>query len=587
MFEKLLPYDTAFVILEAYVRYFCEFKKITKRAKIRFEHRDWSGIQSDMKERALLYRNWVGQTTEDVRDSLDLKLANRTEFWIEVKQRYFEEIRNFNTRNVAETFYNSVFRHLNPGLSANPETMFVHATGSYREFKSVYPIYHTFDFTTSVPTTIERMLSLYPFEAPFENLARDVRYISKTLEAKLNSLNVHWKYARVELLKSVFYRNKGAYLVGRLFVHDSSLPFVLPLLHQRKGIFADSLLLDQNDVSSIFSYHRSYFLVDVDIVIEAVDFLKSILPTKRFGEIYSSIGFEKHGKTVFYRDFQRHLIRSDDQFATAPGIKGMVMVVFTLPSYNMVFKVIKDRFEAPKNITEEEVKEKYHLVSRHDRVGRMTDSHMFEHLVFDVRRFSEELLADLREHTASRISIKGNQLTINHLYVEKRMTPLNLYLETASDEERRDAIDEYGKAIKELASVNIFPGDLLLKNFGVTRLKRVVFYDYDEIGFLTEYHFREIPEPRDDYEAFSAEPYFHVGPQDIFPEEFVQFLFPKREWKAVFRELHGDLYGIDFWRGTQRKIKRGSSIDFYPYDESLRFRNRYGRRKKRSPKPKS
>ncbi len=584
MFEKLLPYDTAFLILEAYVRYFCEFKKITKRAKIRFEHCDWHGMQEDMKERNLLYRNRIGQTTDEVLEALDPKMANQTEFWIEVKQRYLDEIRNFNTRNVAETFYNSVFRHLNPGLSANPETMFVHSTGSYREFKSIYPIYHTFDFTSSIPATIERILSLFAFDAPFENLSRDIRYITKTLKAKLDSLNVHWKYLRVELLKSVFYRNKGAYLVGRLYVHDSSLPFVLPLLHHKKGIFVDALLLDPNDISSIFSYHRSYFLVDVDIVIEAVDFLKSILPTKRFGEIYTSIGFEKHGKTVFFRDFQRHLIRSDDQFVIAPGIKGMVMTVFTLPSYNMVFKIIKDRFEAPKNITEEEVKEKYHLVSQHDRVGRMTDSHMFEYLVFDIRRFSQELLAELKEHTPSRISISGNQLTINHLYVEKRMTPLNIYLESASAAERDAAIDEYGKAIKELASVNIFPGDLLLKNFGVTRLRRIVFYDYDEIGFLTEYNFREIPEPRDEYETLSAEPYFHVGPNDIFPEEFVQFLFPNREWKSIFQKLHGDLYGIKFWRSTQKKIKRGILIDFYPYEDGLRFKNRYGRRKKAKAK---
>lgn len=572
MFEKLIPYDIAYDILDNYMSYYHQFKRITKRAKIRFEHRDWVGLNADMKERRLLYRDIIGETTKIVETSLGGKQFEE-DFWITVKQMYFEEIRNFNTRNIAETFYNSAFRHLNQGLSASPETMFVHSTGSYREFKSIYPIYYRFDFRESILSTVERIMSLYPFDAPYEDLKRDTEYIAKALEKKIKSLRINWKYLQVQILKSVFYRNKGAYLVGRLYVHDSVLPFVIPLLHRKKGITVDSLLLDQNDVSSIFSYHRSYFLVDVDIVSETVDFIKSILPTKQLGEIYSSIGFEKHGKTVFYRDFKRHLICSDDKFIIAPGIKGMVMSVFTLSSYNMVFKMIKDRFAPPKNMTEREVKEKYTLVSEHDRVGRMTDAHVFENLEFDRKRFSKELLAELLEHAASKVELTVDRIKIKYLYVEKKMIPLNLYLETATETEARAAIDEYGKAIKELAAVNIFPGDLLLKNFGVTRLKRVVFYDYDEIGFLTGYNFREIPEARDEFEEFSAQPFFHVGPNDIFPEEFIRFLIGDRKLKAIFLELHGDLYNFQFWRNTQKHIEQGELIDVYPYREALRFKH--------------
>jgi len=577
MFNKLVPYETAFMILEAYMSYYYEFKRVTKRAKIRFENRDWMGLQEDMRERSLLYRRIVGETTGKVRDFLSKTPADEEnpQFWIEVKQNFFDEIRNFNTRNIAETFYNSVFRHSNKGLSANAETMFVHSTGTYREFKSVYPIYHTFDFPDNIETTIRRIVSLYSFDAPYEDLERDIQFISNTLEEKLNTLHVHWKYTKIEILKSVFYRNKAAYIIGRLYIHDSFIPFVLPLLNRKNGIFFDALLLDQNHVSSIFSYHRTYFLVDVDIVSETVDFLKPIFPTKRHGEIYNSIGFEKHGKTVFYRDFQRHLIRSDDMFTIAPGTKGMVMVVFHLPSYNMVFKMIRDKFAPPKKVTEEIVKEKYHLVSQHDRVGRMTDSHVFEHLVFDRRRFDDELIEELKMLAPSKISFDGNFLKISHVFVEKYMTPLNLYLKDASEQDARIVIDGYGKAIKELASVNIFPGDLLLKNFGVTRLQRVVFYDYDEIGFLTNYNFRKIPEPKNEYEEFSADPYYHVGPDDIFPEEFQRFLFPNNHTKRIFNELHSDLYGTDFWKNTQEKIENGELIDVFPYNENLRFANRF------------
>lgn len=168
----------------------------------------------------------------------------------------------------------------------------------YREFKSTDPIYHTFNFATSIPATLKRILSLFPFDAPFEDLDRDINNMSITLEKKIQDLDIELMNFRLEILKSVFFRSKAAYLVGRIFIHDRPLPFVITLLNREKGIFIDTLLLDYNDVSSIFSYNRSYFIVDVDIVSETIDFLAPILPTKKTGELYNSIGFEKHGKTV-------------------------------------------------------------------------------------------------------------------------------------------------------------------------------------------------------------------------------------------------------------------------------------------------
>ena len=574
MFEKLIPYDAAHIILTAYTSYHHQFKRITKWAKIRFENRDWHGMQQDGQERSELYRKTIAEATSNILEFLG-ENANNREVWMAVKQMYFEEISNFNTRNIAETFYNSIFRHSHKGLSADPELMFVHGTGSYREFKSTFPIFHLFDFTTSIQSTIERVVSFYHFDVPFQDIARDIRYLCNTLEEKLSSLKVDWKYLKLEVLKSIFFRNKAAYIVGRLYVHDSPMPFVIPLLHVKSGIFFDALLLDYNDVSSIFSYNRSYFLVDVDIISEMIDFLESILPTKSRGELYNSIGFEKHGKTVFYRDFVRHLFRSDDKFVNAPGIKGMVMSVFTLPSYNMVFKLIKDKFEPPKNVTEEEVKQKYRLVNQHDRVGRMTDSHMFENLVFDRRRFSKDLLEELLHDAPSKIEVTDSTVKIKHLYVEKRMIPLNIFLQEAPPDKVHDAINDYGKAIKELAAVNIFPGDMLLKNFGVTRLNRIVFYDYDEIGFLTDYNFRRFPEPRDEYEELASEPYYHVGHNDIFPEEFRRFLIGDRDIREIFFKLHGDLFDIVFWRNMQKRLNSGEIVDVFPYRDNLRFVNKY------------
>ncbi|MCB9080634.1 MAG: bifunctional isocitrate dehydrogenase kinase/phosphatase [Lewinellaceae bacterium] len=574
MFRKLIPYDAAYLILDAYIQYHHQFKRITKRAKIRFEHRDWVGIQSDSRERIALYRDSVGNTTERILEFLGDR-AHDPEVWRLMKEMFLEEIFNFNTRNIAETYYNSIFRHSHKGLSADEELMFVHATGTYREFRSAIPIYHTFYLGQQLENTIHQLFACYPFDAPFADYNRDVGYITETLNRKLREYKRTFRHPRLEMLKSVFYRNKAAYLVGRLYLDDRLHPFILPLLHEDDGIYVDTALLEINDVSSIFSYNRAYFLVDTDIASEMVDFLKIILPSKSLGELYNSIGFEKHGKTVLYRDILRHLDVSADKFIVAPGVKGMVMAVFTLPSYSMVFKMIKDRFQPPKNVTEREVREKYDIVSLHDRVGRMADSHMFENFVFPLDRFSEELIQELRTECPSKIEIEGNQLKIKHLYIEKKMIPLDLYLQDATLEQAEDVINDYGRAIKDMAAVNIFPGDMLLKNFGVTRLERVVFYDYDEIGFLTDYNFRRIPEPRDYDDEWSSEPWYSVGPLDVFPEEFPKFLIGREDVKALFLQRHADLYDVAYWRDVQDRLRRGEIVTVFPYRKRLRFKNAF------------
>ncbi|NND08175.1 MAG: bifunctional isocitrate dehydrogenase kinase/phosphatase [Saprospiraceae bacterium] len=575
MFEKLLPYDAAHKILVAYHNYYYLFKRITKRASIRFEQRDWHGIQSDAKERNTFYRDAVGTTTQQVLELLGDK-ATDDQVWKAIKEYFTNETKNANTRNIAETFYNSVYRHSHIGLSADVHNMFVHATATYREFKSTEPIFHSLSIDGDWTFLFRSILKRYRFDAPWQDLPHDIDQLAMHFVDHFVSRDIQMEHFQVQTLKAVFFRNKGAYIVGRLYSPGEVFPFVIPLLHHEDGIFVDSLLVDDLDVSSIFSYNRSYFLVDVDIASEMVDFLKSFLPSKSLGELYNSIGFEKHGKTVFYRDFLRHLARSSDKYVIAPGIKGMVMHVFTLPSYNVVFKIIKDRFSPPKQVTQAEVKRAYELVNQHDRVGRMTDPYEFANLVFERARFSHELLEELLRDAPSKVKLTEKEIEISHLYVEKKMTPLNLYLEDATKDEATMVINDYGKAIKELAAVNIFPGDMLLKNFGVTRLKRVVFYDYDEIGFLTDYNFRMIPEPRNEYEEMSAEPYYHVASNDIFPEEFPRFLIGNPTLRDVFFRLHGNLYRIKFWRNMQQRLHRKEIIDVYPYRDESRFEYLYG-----------
>ena len=568
MFEKLIPYDAAHLILVEYFKYYHKFQRITKRAKIRFENRDWIGIQEDGKDRIELYRTTVGATTIKLKDLLANTTSDR-KIWQEIMAHYSSNIANFNTKNIAETFYNSVFRHYHKGLSSDSELMFVNATSDYSDFTSTVPIFWQFKCSRSTPELMLEILDHYQFDIPYEDKEREVERLHKVFSLFLLQESIQPR--RIEILKSIFFRNKGAYIVGRLISQNKVSPFIISLLNPPEGIKIDALLLNYNDVSSIFSFNRSYFLVELDIARETIDFLVSVLPTKSTDELYNSIGFDKHGKTVFYRNFLRHLHKSTDQYIIAPGVQGMVMFVFTMPSHNMVFKVIRDKFAPPKNVTQQEVKEKYALVNTHDRVGRMTDSHMFENLVFNKARFEPRTLQSLQEAAPSKVRIRYTEVEIEHLYVEKKMIPLDIYLKQATLEEAEEVIDDYGKAIKQMAAANIFPGDMLLKNFGVTRLNRVVFYDYDEIGFLTDFNFRRLPEARDDFDEFSREPFFHVKANDIFPEEFPKFLIGHPEIKQIFFKLHGDLYSVEFWRNMQKKLQKGELIDVYPYPAEKRF----------------
>ena len=376
----------------------------------------------------------------------------------------------------------------------------------------------------------------------------------------------------VQVLNHHFYRNKGAYIVGRIVSGGKSMPFVLPILHNEAGaVYVDTVLFGSDKVSVLFSFTRSYFLVDASIPSQYVLFLQQLMPAKPISEIYSSMGFNKHGKTYYHRCARRHMENTSDKFDIAPGIKGMVMSVFTLPSYDFVFKIIKDKFTPPKEMTREQVKAKYALVKRWDRAGRMADTQEFTNLAFARERFSDELMEELRKVAPSMIEEHGKALVFKHIYVERRMIPLNLYLQNASDEQLAAVMDEYGNAIKQLAAADIFPGDMLLKNFGVTRHGRVVFYDYDEIVPLTDCTFRKIPEPRTEAEEMANKPWYTVGPNDIFPEEFRLFFSGNQRARKVFDEIHSDLYEASFWQNLQETIRSGHVEDFFPYRRELRF----------------
>lgn len=573
-FGELLHYEVAHRILTGYMGYYYRFKLITKRARIRFERRDWHGTQADARSRITLYREEVSETTRQLGELLGDEQRDKS-FWQKVRNAYAEDIAHFDTRNIAETFFNSAYRSTH-GIGADRDVMFVVRTGSYREHRKVSAITYDYALAEFSPVEIVReVLNHFPFDVSWEDRERDIKLVADRWQAFIDRTGGPHPGDQLEVLKSVFYRNKTAYIVGRFLCRGNVYPFILPLLHPpQRGVMIDALLLEADQVVSIFSYHRSYFLADISVPSDMVDFLHTFMPSKRISELYNAIGFEKHGKTVFYRELLRHFAATEareESFVSAPGIAGMVMYVFTMPELNMVFKVIRDRFAPPKQVSAEQVKERYELVKRHDRVGRMADSYLFEKLSLPRHRFTEECLTELLETAPSKVTLQQDCVLISHVYVEKKMTPLNIFLQQADEVMAQKALRDYGRAIKQLAAANIFPGDLLLKNFGVTRVNRVVFYDYDEIELVTDCNFRHIPPPRTPEDEMSSQPWYYVGPRDIFPEEFPGFLMRSGPYLNYLHEQHGEIFDADFWNDVKRRLLAGEIMDVFPYRSDWRF----------------
>jgi isocitrate dehydrogenase kinase/phosphatase len=568
----------------AYGEYARGFEEITRRARDRFELRDWLGAQADASARLELYKTHVNAAVADVQDILQDAIMERT-VWAAMKSEHRSRTAPRADAELAETFFNSVTRRVFSTVGVDSAIEYVTAPGAAQNPLEDPSIYQTYSARRIDAGLVRRMLLAFPWSIPYAQLDRDVRLVAELIEARARHSAAPEDAIEIDLLRSVFYRNKGAYLVGRIRAGEETIPLVLPLLHAERGIVVDAVLMSSDEASVVFGFSWTYFRVDTPRPRALVDFLQSIMPLKQIHELYTSIGYNKHGKTELYRGLMGHLEESDARFAFVEGDEGMVMAVFTLPSFNVIFKIIKDRFGAPKNTTRRAVMDKYQFVFVRDRVGRLADAQEFEHLEFPRRCFPDALLEYLVRVAGSTVRIEGDRVIVRHLYTERRVIPLNLFLNTADESSARDAVVDYGNAIKDLAAADIFTGDMLAKNFGVTRHGRVVCYDYDELCLLSDCRFRRLPQPTSEEEEFAAEPWFYVGEQDVFPEEFNAFLVPSGRVRDAFLEAHRDLLGIDFWQGAQRRLADGEVVDVFPYRREARLqRNEAGQRAPGAPR---
>ena len=558
------PHDCARQIVDAFARYNAEFRAITRRAPQRFDARDWKASQRDAVERIELYDRYVKETVAALRLALGARAIDRS-LWQELRSEFAAQISALSDPEFTKTFFSSISRRLFGTVGVAPDIEFV-AT----DLDPLADIHSALGTNTymnhgSLALLIEDLLGDVRFRSPWRDLDTSIAHVTGEVRSHLRSRDERRAVDRVEVIRAVFYQISRAFVVGRILGRGYLVPLVIALKNTDGGVLVDAVMLAEADVSIVFSFTRSYFHVDLERVAEAVVFLRSLMPRKPVSELFTVLGRARQGKTERYRELMRNLEHTEDRFVHAAGERGLVMVCFTLPSFDVVFKVIRDRFAYPKTVLREEVMEKYRLVFIHDRAGRLVDAQEFRRLRFQRARFAPELLEELRRETTGTVHEDGDDLVFDHLYIERRMAPLNLYLRSSSAAEAERAVLDYGQCIRDLAYTNIFPGDLLLKNFGVTRHGRVIFYDYDELCQVTDCNFREIPAATHEEDEMLGEAWFYVAENDVFPETFLNFLGFNEEQRAALLRVHGEILTAGFWRGVQQRLREGEVMEVLPY----------------------
>ena len=555
--------DVAAAIFAAFEDYNQEFRSITRRAQRRFEEREWKLGARDAVERIDLYDRRVEKCLAGLVGRMGRHIADEPT-WIGIRCAFGELITDCPDREFYKTFFNSITRKIFDTVGANDDVEFI-----------ALDLEPTLDAGTvpkreyapgdDLAGSLARMLESLPWGRLFADVAASARVVAEEITGFLAARGIAGGVHHLSMLEPVFYRATRAFLVGRMSGEAWSLPLIVALKHEGDGVTVDAVMMSEYEVRPLFGFSRSYFHADLAPVGAAVRFLRTIMPGKPTDELYTVLGRAKQGKTERYRTLFRHLQHSDDLFTHAEGERGMVMIVFTLDSLDIVFKVIRDRFAPPKSATREEVMDKYRFVFKHDRVGRLVDAQEFRRLRFPKTRFAPELVEELLREAALTCRLEGDDLIVEHCYLERRMKPLNVYLQGADVAAARRAIRDYGQAIRDLALSNVFPGDLLLKNFGVSRHGRVIFYDYDELCLVTECSFRDLPAARDDEDEMRAEPWFYVGPNDVFPEQWLDFLGLKGPLREEFLRHHAELLGADYWRRLKASHEAEKHLEVVPY----------------------
>lgn len=440
-------------IFDAFVGYDRRFRSISRRAAGRFRSQEWAQGRSDTAERMDLWEQAVGASVRNMAERLGPHARDRRA-WHLIKEVYGSRVEGFADAELARTFFTSVTRRSFDTVGVDPLIEFVLDLDPAPRTESVPPT-QVYVHWGALEPMFRQVLEDFAFPVPYVDLHGCVRRVCQQVRsASRRYYRGPETLLRVELMTPVFYQSARAFIVGRVDGEQWCAPFAIGFEHVDGGLSVESVYMSEDDFSILFGFTRASFFVDLDTVSGAVHFLQVLLPDKPVDELYSVLGRIRQGKTERYRYLARHLKRSSDRFVHAAGDKGLVMLVFTLPSYHLVFKVIRDRFGLSKTVTRQDVIDRYRLVARHDRAGRLIDTQAFRLVEFPRNRFEPSLLEELVEGSSKSARVVGDRVVIDLVYMERKLRPLNLYLREASQLRVDAAVRDYGQSIKDLAAIS-------------------------------------------------------------------------------------------------------------------------------------
>jgi isocitrate dehydrogenase kinase/phosphatase len=424
--------------------------------------------------------------------------------------------------------------------------------------------------------TVTKILNLENFSVNFIDSRRDARLIVERANRNFRLEQAHARQIKsIEVFKGGFYRNRGAYLVGRVdFGTGKYAPFIIALLNESGGIYVDALITSSTYAHNMFSSTLANFHVTNSYYHELCLFLKSIMPMRPLGLHYSTIGYNHLGKVAVMNELEHELMSSGQKLTDAVGAEGTVAIAFAAADSVYILKVIRDTptrdykwgdFEGVKSVLK-----KYSRVHDINRTDSMMDAIIYYNLRIEKGWFAPEILEKLLEFASDSVADHGDAVVFRYLIVQRKLTPLPVFLENATQKQAETVIKNLGYCIKNNAAANIFNKDLDARNYGVTGYSKVYLFDYDALEVLTDVKIRTNLD-RFDGEEDIPDWYFEDGVV-FLPEEIVSGLcLPYRDLRRLFADTHPSLLTVEYWEKIQKQLQEGvvPSVSVYPDSEKL------------------
>ena len=563
-------------ILDEFDAYYVESRNIPNLAKAAFERLDPASSLHLSLRRLSVYSVSAHALARRLRDALP-SAADDESFWARIEARYLTLIEGRYESDLAFAYIHSARRMMYEGMWKPVEYAFLH----HREPASERSAAARVDFSVdpgadpdaNLPALVDRILDVPGFERSWRDREGDVRKVAARLRTIFGRNAC--RPVEIQMTDAGFFRNRGAYIVGRIVFDDSSAtPLILALLNHEAGIYVQAVLAGQADAHNLFSSTLANFHVTNSHYHELAAFLHSVMPTRRLGLHYSTIGFNHVGKVAVMNELREELAEHREVFTTAIGFRGSVAIGFAAPSSDYNLKVIRDvpteQYKWGEFPGIRAVLDKYRRVHEIDRTGSMLDNIIYYNLELDPAWFEPNLLAELLRDAAESVSLRDDAVILKHLIVQRRVRPLPVFLQDASPEEAREVIVNLGHCIKNNAAANVFNKDLDARNYGVSRFQKVFLFDYDALEPLTRVKVRSNADRFDGEDEVPD--WFYEDGVIFLPEEIESgFRIHDRTMRRLFRDVHGDLLTTDYWEGLQNDLERGQvpSIRLYPERRKL------------------